>query len=170
VQRTLALRELCGATLAEAHAPRRAAATLGLELLTYDGLELLRYDGHVHLILPPEHLQLGFQISLDRAVAVEMVGRQVEQHRGLGCKRERVFELEGGRLAHHYDALLYRADEPAERRSDVAGDGGGQARLPVNVTDELHRRGLAVRASYGDELVRKHPPGELELADHTHSQ
>ncbi len=101
-----------------------------------------------------------------RAVPIEMIRRDVEQHRGLRRELERVFELERRCLADDRRARLDRLDERAERGADVAGDGDRQAGLAMDVADQLRRRRLAVRAGHGDELVLKQPPGELQLAEH----
>ena len=81
-----------------------------------------------------------------------------------GAKRHGVLELEGGRLADDRRLGLDRADERACRRPDVARHRDRQSRLAVNVPDQLDRGRLAVRPRDGYELVREHPPGQLELA------
>ena len=62
--------------------------------------ELEWRHGDVVVALTREDAQLRPHVGRERAVAVEVVGRDVQQHRRLGRERERVLELERGRLAH----------------------------------------------------------------------
>ena len=142
----------------EADAARAAAEVLDAEAE--------RRDGDVVVALVGEHAQLGRAVGLEGAVAVEVVGSDVEQHGALGREGRGVLELERGDLADDDGLGGERVDERAERRADVAGHGHGQARLAVDVADELGRRRLAVRSRDGDELVGHQAPGELDLAEH----
>ncbi len=146
--------------MTEAHAPGGPGDLLGPEVG--------RDDGHVARPLTGEGPQLCLQVGLERPVPVEVVWGEVEQHSGLRGEGERVFELKGGCLAHDRDALLGDTDEPTQCRADVAGHGHRKGGLTMDVADQLNRRGLAVCAGHEDELVGKHPPGELELAEHAH--
>ena len=95
-----------------------------------------------------------------------MILCQIEQHRGLRRKTDGVLQLEGGGLAYDRRGAVERAEQRAGGRADVPRHRDGQAGLPMDVADQLDRRGLAVRPGYRDELVLDHPPCELELADH----
>ena len=75
----------------ERHAPRAAAEVL-------DGDPGGR-DRDVVVALAGEDLQLGGEVVLQRAVAVEVVGLDVEQYRALGREGQRVLELKRARLA-----------------------------------------------------------------------
>ncbi len=99
---------------------------------------------------------------------VEVVGGDVQQNRRLGGERECVLELKRGSLADDGHIRSDRSHETAERGADVPGDRDRQAGGPVDVPDQLHRGGLAVRARHGHELVLQQAPGELQLAEHGH--
>ncbi len=125
-----------------------------------------RQHGRGAFILPGEDRELGREVAGHRGVAVEVVGSHVEQHGGLRCQRGGILELERGDLADDGRVARERTGERAGRGADVAGEGVGQPGLAVDVGDQVHRRGLAVRACDGEELVAEQPPGELELADY----
>jgi hypothetical protein len=144
--------------VAEAHPPRAAAEVLDPEPE--------RGDGDVVVALMGEDAQLGRAVSLEGAVAVEMVGGEVEQHGALGRELDGVLELEGGDLADDGGGLRQPSDERAQRRADVAGHRDRPPRLAVDVADELGRRRLAVGAGDRDELVVDQPPRQLDLAQH----
>ena len=64
-------------------------------------LEIAGQDGEVVLVLSREHAELGGAVGGEGAVAVEVIGREVEQHGGLRRERHGVLELERGDLADH---------------------------------------------------------------------
>ena len=156
-QVTGALRQLGVRAGAERHPPGAPAEVLDAEVQ--------RGDGDVVVALVGEHLQLCGDVVVEAGVAVEVVGREVEDHRGLG-REERVLELERRHLAHDRRVGRQPADQRRQRGADVACDRHRQRRLAVDVADPLGRRRLAVGAGHGDELVREQPPRELELPDH----
>src|SRR4051812_26999536 len=55
-------------------------------------------DRDVVVALPGEGLELGGQVGVERAVAIEVVGRDVQEHRALGRERDGVLELERRQL------------------------------------------------------------------------
>jgi hypothetical protein len=99
-------------------------------------------------------------------VPVQVVFGQVEQDGGVGREGLGVLELERGGLADHDRLALDRARQRRQRRPHVARHDDGQPGLAVDVPDQLDRRGLAVRAGHGHEVVRQQPPADLELPDH----
>ncbi len=117
-------------------------------------------------VLVGEDLQLRLAVGGEGAVAVEVVRREVEEHRGVGREGERVLELEGRRLADDGRRRVEGAGERRQRRADIAGRGHGHTGRAVHRRDELGRRRLPVRARDRDQRVRQEPPAELELADH----
>ncbi len=153
-----AVGELGLRAVAEAHAPRAAAEVLDPEPE--------RGDRDVVVALVGEDAQLGLRVGLEGAVAVDVVGREVEQHGALGSELDGVLELEGGDLADHGRVGCQVADERAQGGADVAGDRHRPPGLAVDVADELGRRRLAVGPGHGDELVGDQPPRELDLAQH----
>jgi hypothetical protein len=112
--------------------------------------------------LPREEVELGLAVGGERSVAVQVVGREVQQGAGLGREGDRVLELERGGLGD--DHRVGRHVQAGQRGADVAGDGRGDARLAMDVPEQLDRRRLAVRAGHGDERVGQQAPGQLELA------
>ena len=123
-----------------------------------------RRDREVLLALAREQLELGRQIRLHRLVAIEVIGRHVEQHADLGREAAGVLQLKGGDLARDRGIPGKRSHERAQGGAHVARHRHRVAGLPVDVADELDRRRLAVGAGDGDELVSQQAPRELELA------
>src|SRR5204863_196870 len=102
--------ELAAAQNGRAHAPPQAAVVLahlkaaaaGEGHLSHAGQqrEDVRWrDREVLLALAREQLELGCQIRLHRLVAVEVIGRHIEQYPDLGRETARVLQLKGGDLA-----------------------------------------------------------------------
>ncbi len=156
-QRHLALRRR---TAAEGDAPP-AAAEVGAGERRVVGV----VDGEVVVALVGEDAQLRRQVGVEVAVAVEVVGREVEEDAALGGEVRGVLELEAGGLADHRRVGLQPAGQRGERRADVAGDGDRLARRAVDVPEQLDRRRLAVGPGDGEEAIGDRPPGQLELAD-----
>ncbi|MEJ7718387.1 MAG: hypothetical protein WKF31_10640 [Thermoleophilaceae bacterium] len=147
-----------GVPVAEGHPPRRARR-----------LERPRGDRDVAGLLAREHPHLRRAIGLERAVAVEVVGRHVEQHRALGREAIGVLELEGGGLADHHGVRLDPPDQRRERGAHVPRHPHRDARRAVDGAEQLDRGGLAVRAGHRQEVVGDQPPRDLELPDHGHA-
>ena len=114
--------------------------------------------------LTREGLELGVAVGLQRAVAVEVVGLEVQQDRRLGRERQRVLELEGGRLADDGRAVQVLAGQRRVGGPDVADDPDRLPGRPVDRAEQLDGRRLAVRARHRDRLGVDEPPRELELA------
>ena len=114
-----------------------------------------------------EDPQLRVAVRGERAVAVEVVGREVEQHGGVRRERDRVLELERRRLADHDGGGVERA-RPASsapcRRCPRPRRGSPASRW-IWPTSSRRRR-LAVGAGDRDHVVGQQPPAELELAEH----
>ena len=154
-----AVRELGARAGAEADAAGAAAEVLDAEAERRDRDRLVGLAG--------EDLELGRAVGVEGAVAVQVVLGEVEQDGGLGREGQRVLELERGRLGDDRRPGRERARQRGQRRADVAGHLHGQARLAVQVADQLDGRGLAVGAGDGDELVlAEQPPPGLVLAEH----
>ena len=118
----------------------------------------------VVVALVGEDAQLGRYVILVAGVAVEVIGREVEQRRGLGRERGGVLELKRRGLADDRRLGRQLSDQRGGRGPDVAGHGHRQPGLAVDVGDPLGRRRLAVGPGHADELVLEQAPGELELA------
>ncbi len=98
-------------------------------------------------------------------MAVEVVGREVEEDGALGAEESGVLELEAGGLADDRRLGVDLADEAGDRDADVARDRDRLAGAAEDVAEQLDRGGLAVGAGDGEEAVGECPPGELELTD-----
>ena len=102
------------------------------------------HDLHARALEDP---QLGVAVGLERAVAIEVVRLEVEQHRDVAGELVHVLELEGRELA----------DDPVggpnrrERRADVPGDRDVAAGRAEDRAEQLGRRRLAVRPGHADE-------------------
>ena len=127
-----------------------------------------RHHGERLRRLGGEDPQLRVAVGLEAAVAVEVVGCEVEQHGGVRRELERVLELERRGLEHDHGRVVERAGQRRQRRADVPRHGDGHARLAVDLADQLRRRRLPVRTGDRDHRVRQQPPPELELAEHDH--
>jgi hypothetical protein len=121
-------------------------------------------DGEVVVPLVGEDPELGRQVVLEGPVTVQVVRRQVDEDAALRPEVRGVLELEARRLADDRGVRVDRTGQGRERRTDVAGDGDRETGGPVQVPDQLGRRGLAVRAGDRAEGVRDQSPCELELA------
>src|SRR5439155_24825806 len=108
---------------------------------------------------PFEDAQLCVAVGLERAVAVEVVRLEVEQHRNLTGELVHVFELEARELTDDPRARFDLAVELGQRAADVAGD-----RRLQHHAEELAGRRLAVRPGYADEPWPQQPVAELDLA------
>ena len=148
--------------VAEADAPRAAAEVLDAEAE--------RRDGDVVVALVGEHPQLGRAVGLERAVAVEVVGRDVEQDRRLG--REHAACPRAGTTTPR------RRRSPPGRASPTS-ELSGVPTLPATATGSPASRWMWPISSVvvvlplvpgdRDEPVRQQPPRELELAEHRHA-
>ena len=165
MQRLAVPPQLAGAVVQRAAGAERHAPGAPAEVL--DG-QPDRRDRDVVVALAREDLQLRGEVVLERAVAVEVIGLDVEQDRPLGGELQRVLELKRARLADDDRRGREAAGQRAERRADVAGDRHRHVRRAVDVAEQLDGRRLAVRPGHGDELVGQQAPAELELAEDRH--
>ena len=116
-------------------------------------------DRRVGLGLVLEDPQLGAPVSLERAVPVEMVRLEVEQHCDPRPKLVYVLELKRGQLDDDELLRLDLAVELGERPADVSGH-----RRAQHEAKPLRRRRLPVRAGDSEDRVRQQPGRELDLA------
>ena len=127
-------------------------------------------DGTVRAALR-EQPRLGGEVSPDAAMTAKMVGRQVGEHRDVGCQRAGQVGLVGRQFQHHDFAVL-GGIEVERAAPDIAGHLRAAARGIEDMVDEGGRGGLAVRSGDGDDLgrlVHRVPvigrPGPEEQAD-----
>ena len=98
-----------------------------------------------------EEAALGGEVAAEAAVAVEVVGREVEKDGDVGLKRARELDLVGGEFEHHDHAVLGRV-EVEDPAPDVAADLYRAPGLAEDVGGQRRRRRLAVRSGDGDYL------------------
>src|SRR4029077_919010 len=98
-------------------------------------------------------------VRLERAVSVEVVGLEVQQHRNLAGELVNVLELEARQLADDERAGLDLAVEIRQRAPDISRGRGVEDRA-----EQLGGRRLAVRARDADESRLQQPVAELDLA------
>ena len=93
-----------------------------------------------------EDAQLRVAVGLERAVPVEVVGLEVQQHRHLAGELVHVLELEARQLADDERPRLDLAVEVGQRAADVP-----RGRSVQDRAQQLGGRRLAVRAGHADE-------------------
>ena len=97
-----------------------------------------------------EHARLHGGIVFHRAMAVEMVRRDVGEDADVGLQPRHQVDLEGGKL-QHIDAALRRLAQQEHRLADVAAHIDVEPRLRQHMADQRRRRRLAVGAGDGDD-------------------
>ena len=100
-----------------------------------------------------EEAALGREIAAGARVAIQVVGREVRQHRHVGGQRARKLGLVGRQLQHDHVALL-RGVEIQHPASDIARQMRPAPRPGQHVVQQRRGRGLAVRAGDRDHLRR----------------
>ena len=130
-----------------------------------DRAEPAWYDGHVVVGLMCEHAQLRGRVRVERAMPVDVVGLQVEQHRDARSQCLHVLELERRQLADDPGVGLDGADERGERMTDVARHRSRPARCVEDRAEQRGRRRLSVRSGDADQRVGQQPGAELDLRD-----
>ena len=128
-----------------------------------------RDDGDVLGRLVLEDAELGGPVGVEVAVAVEVVGRHVEEHGDARPELVDVLELEARQLADDPGVLRDRAVETGQRAADVAGDRDRLAGRAEDLAQELAGRRLAVRPGDPEERVRQEARAELDLAPDGHA-
>ena len=125
-------------------------------------------DRRVALALALEDPQLGGRVGLERAMTVEVVGRDVEQHGHVGAKLLDALELEARELAHDRPPRLDAARQRRERVADVAGAGAGHAAALEHGGSQQRGRGLAVGSGDADDRIAllEQAVRELHLGPH----
>ena len=99
------------------------------------------------------------------AVAVEVVGRDVEDDGDGGVELLSRFELEAGDFEDGPGGVGGFVDEGDDGHADVAADEGGNAGLLQDFAEQRGGGGLAVGAGDGEDLALEEAGGEFEFAD-----
>ncbi len=106
-----------------------------------------------------EDPQLRRPVGLEGAVAIEVIGLEVQQDGDARPERVDVLELEARQLANDPVSRSDGSDELAQRGADVAGRPRAQHRA-----EQLRCGRLPVRAGDPDDRVREQARRELDLA------
>ena len=128
---------------------RAAKQRLGRQLVVGRELDAAEPEpawGHLHP-RALEDSQLRVAVCLERAVPVEVIGLQVEQHGDVAGQLVHVLELERRQLADH----PFRRADRGQRRADVPGDRDVASGGAKDGAEELGGRRLPVRARHADE-------------------
>jgi hypothetical protein len=111
-----------------------------------------------------QQLFLELCIELERAVAVEMVGRDVQDGR---CERRQAvgrLHLEARDLEHVGVGIAL--EKIKRRRPEVAARGRTQALRHEHLRRQRRHRALAVAARHGDDRRTRSQGEQLDVADH----
>ena len=148
------------------HAPALDVAGRGLDVGVVDV-----DHGKVRRGLGGEDALFGGDVAREIGVAVEVVGRDIEQHRHLGAECTHGFELEAGHLNHAVPAWTprVRADGFGQRRAQVAAHEGGPAIGPQHGATQGRGGRFAVGARDGDHGRFHVPRRQLEFARDEHA-
>ena len=122
-------------------------------------------DRDVVVALVGEDPELRRQVGVEVGVAIEVVGREVEEDRALGARSSRCPRAGSSRPRRRSSRRVDLTDQRGERGADVAGDRDRLAGAAVDVSEQLDRGRLAVGPGHRQEPVRDRPPGQLELAE-----
>ena len=119
----------------------------------------------VAVLLAQEDALLGARVCREAPVAVEVIGRDVEQRRGARPEVVDPFELKARQLDDE-DTPGRAVDAGDERRADIAADldlapGGAEQRA-----GERRRGALAVRARDRDHRTVQERERQLDLGEH----
>ena len=98
-----------------------------------------------------ENAQLGFPVFADRAITIEMVGREVEPDADLGMKIADRFELKRTDLHRQHGKVFILARRFDERFADVPAGDGALAAGVQHLRDQFRRRRLAVCPGDADD-------------------
>ena len=122
-------------------------------------------NAEVVLVLLGEDALLGESVVLEGAVAIEVVGRDVEDDGDCGMELLGGFELEAGDFEDGPGVVGAVVDQRDDRDADVAADQRGQAGLLQDFADQRGGGGLAVGAGDGEDLALEEARGQFEFAD-----
>jgi hypothetical protein len=116
---------------------------------------------------------LGLQISLEGAMPVDMVGRDVEAGRGDRRHRPLPMQLEAGQLNGKHVEGLGVQHRFQQGCAHVAGTDRAQPARPQDRSKHVDGRRLAVgagdREPGGGPGLGPHPPGEFDLSPHRYA-
>ncbi len=152
-----------------AHREQQTVRTRGrgeLECAGIVGVE----DGPVRRLLPGKDARLCSGVFLDGRVPVEVIGREVQQHRDPWPERLRALQLKAARLDHVDGFVGRRFDLGAQRQPDVAADEDAVTTGFQHPAGQRRRRRLPFGAGDGDDPAAQPARGQLELAGDRHTR
>ena len=123
-------------------------------------------DREILRLLILKDARLGVGVGLESAVAVEVVGRDVEHDGNFWTKCLNRLQLETRYFQHHDGVRLRLLDQGDCRSADIAADRGRKAARRDNFTRQGCGRGLPVRTGDGDDVLGQKLRRQLNLADH----
>ena len=112
-----------------------------------------------------EDALFGAGVVLEGAVAIEVVGRDVEDDGDLGMKLLGGFELEAGDFEDRPGFGGAFVDEGDDGDADVAADERVESGCFEDLADQRRGGGFAVGAGDGERLAAQEAGGEFEFAD-----
>ena len=113
-----------------------------------------------------ENARFGVGVLRDVGVAIEVVGREVQQHRDPRLEGVDAFQLKAARF-NHVDCVLGRfVDLSAEGTADVAADEDVMAAGFEHSAGQRRRGRLALGPGDRDDAAAQPARRELELANH----
>ena len=124
--------------------------------------EPARHDRGVLRDLVLEDPELRVAVLLEAAVAVEVVGLEVDQHGDVGPELVNVFELEARELAD--DPHIRRRLDAGDRPPDVARNRHLSPRRAEHRAEPLDGRRLSVRPGHAEDGIGQVVRCELHLA------
>ena len=117
-------------------------------------------DGGVAGGLHGKQARLGGRIGFERAMAVEMVGRDVEQDGDVAIEAEGQVDLVAAEF-EDINAVFRERLLRQDGQADVAAEAGVAAGVGENMVDESGGGGFAVGAGDADDLVRRQAGARL---------
>ena len=116
-------------------------------------------------VLLGEDALLGERVVFEGAVAVEVVGRDVEDDGDVGMELFSGFELEAGDFEDRPGVVGRFVDEGDDGHANVAADQRGNAGLLEDFAEQRGGGGFAVGAGDGEDFALEEAGGEFEFAD-----
>src|SRR5208337_4178451 len=113
---------------------------------------------------------LGADVILKAAVAIQVVGRDVEDDGDRGMELNRAFELEAGDFKNRPGFVGAGIDERNNRDADVAANQRGDAGRLKNLAQQGGGGGLAVGAGDGQGLALEEAGSQFQLANHLQAE
>ena len=130
-----------------------------------DHFRIIRIENSdVALCLVFKQAHLCARILLKRAVAVQMIRREVQKNADVRAELRDCFQLKAADFGNRDAGVGRRFDQRKKRNANIAAHQRDDARCFENVRDQRGRGGLAVRSRNSDQFPAQEPPGKLDFA------